>query len=47
MVMVLLEVGDVVDVARISAGGVRWEQAGWLLGHPFAAAPARSLVGAA
>jgi hypothetical protein len=27
----------VVDVARIKAGACRWEQAGWLLGHPFAA----------
>ncbi len=26
-----------VDVAHIRAGAYRWEQAGWLLGHPFAA----------
>ena len=27
----------VVDVAHIRAGACRWEQAWWLLGHPFAA----------
>ena len=33
----LLVGGLRVDLTRISTGACRWEQAAWLLGHPFAA----------